>query len=82
MKLGNTNCWVKMSRNKTIKTISGTLVLLQELERGEAEEGADSPPAPGRSEELVGAGGCVGTKKEPSQKVAEPPGVSASASIT
>lgn len=65
---------------RTIKTISGTLALLQELERGEAEGGADSPPAPGWSCWWGQGGGWE--PKEPSQKVAEPPRVSASASIT
>lgn len=68
---------------RTIKTISGTLVLLQELERGEGRKVLTALlPQEGAERGVGGGGGGVGTKKEPSQKVAEPPRVSASASIT
>lgn len=56
---------------RTIKTISRTLVLLQELEKGEAEEGADSLPTLDGAKE---SRGCRNQKRAG-------PGVSGSISI-
>lgn len=49
---------------RTIKTISGTLVLLQELERGEGRKVLTALlPQEGAEQELVGAGGVCGNQK-------------------
>ena len=71
-------CAASHTAGRTIKTISGTLVLLQELKRGrrEAKEGADRLPTLKGARSWGGrvARGCPG-------EVAKPPGVPVSASI-
>ena len=73
-------CAASHTAARTIKTISGTLVLLQELKRGrrEAKEGADRLPTLKGARSWGGrvARGCPG-------EVAKPPGggVPVSASI-